>query len=70
MTTSSDHHQPSSPNSGQNRASGEHWYELTATLSPQSKEEFGKWIDGELAYLENDLQRFVTPKSLQNQRRG
>ena len=63
MTTSSDQ-QPLAPQPNENWAGGEHWYELTATLSPQSKQEFGKWIDSELAYLEDDLERFVTPNSL------
>ena len=63
MTTSSDH-QPSTPQPNHKLAVGEHWYELTATLSHESKEEFGKWLDTELAYLEDDLERFVTPNSL------
>ena len=63
MTTSSDH-QSSTPQPNQNWAVGEHWYELTATLSHESKEEFSKWLDTELAYLEDDLERFVTPNSL------
>ena len=63
MTTSSDQ-QPLTPQPRENWASGEHWYELTATLSRESKEAFDKWIDSELAYLEDDLERFVTPNSL------
>ena len=63
MTTSSDH-QPTTPHPSENWASGEHWYELTATLSRKSKQAFDKWIDGELAYLEDDLERFITPNSL------
>ncbi len=59
MTTSSDHRTPSNP-----RPSGEHWYELTATLSPESKEEFGNWLRSQLECLEYELDSFVTQNSL------
>jgi len=59
MTTSSDHRTPPAP-----QPSGEHWYELTATLSAESTEEFGDWLSQELAGLENKLDLYVTPNSL------
>lgn len=64
MTTSSDHQNPSSPQPSENWSGGEHWFELTATLSPESTEEFGEWLRDELAALENELDLFVTPNSL------
>jgi hypothetical protein len=70
MKTSSDHH-PSTPQPRAKWAGGEHWFEMTATLSPQSKAKFGKWIDEELAHLEDEFDRFVTPNSRGiSQRRG
>jgi hypothetical protein len=59
MTTSSDHLTKSTP-----RPSGAHWHELTATLSPESKEKFGDWLSQQLAELESELDSFVTPNSL------
>ena len=59
MTTSSDHRTPSAP-----QPSGEHWYELTATLSPESTEEFGDWLSQELLGLETELDSYMTPRSL------
>lgn len=56
MTTSSDQRTESPPH-------GDHWLELTATLSRQPTEEFGQWIDDELQQLEADLHRYVTPGS-------
>jgi hypothetical protein len=58
MTTSSDHRTPASP-----RPSGEHWYELTATLSRKSTEAFGDWLTDELKDLECMLDAYVTPRS-------
>ncbi len=58
MTTSSDHRTPAP------QPSGEHWYELTATLPEKSTEAFGKWLDQELDSLEQELEGFVTPQSL------
>ncbi|MGI9470237.1 MAG: hypothetical protein ACR2NZ_01810 [Rubripirellula sp.] len=58
MTTSSDHRTPPPP------PSGEHWYELTATLSAESTEAFGSWLEDELQTLEDELESFVTPQSL------
>jgi hypothetical protein len=69
MTTSSDQHQPTAPNPGKTWGGGEHWYEMTATLSTESKEAFGRWMDQELAYLEDDLERFITPNSVSRRRR-
>ena len=50
MTTSSDHRTPAP------QPSGEHWYELTATLPQKSTEAFGKWLDQELDSLEQELE--------------
>lgn len=58
MTTSSDHRTPPP------QPSGEHWYELTATLPEKSTEALGDWLDNELRMLEDELERFVTPQSL------
>ncbi len=65
MTTSSDHRNPSSsPQPSANWAGGEHWFELTATLSPESTEEFGEWLSESLAIMEDELDSFITPNSL------
>lgn len=77
MTTSNDYQDPTSPSpsegpsggefSTQERESfpaGEHWFEMTATLSPQSTARLGRWIETELALLEDELSDFVTPGSL------
>lgn len=58
MTTSSDHRTPP-PTPG-----GDHWFELTATLSDESKEDFGAWLDRELELMVTELQGFETPDSL------
>lgn len=58
MTTSSDKRTPP-PTSG-----GDHWFELTATLSEESKEAFGTWLGRELELLVTDLEGFETPDSL------
>lgn len=58
MTTSSDHRTPATP-----RPSGEHWSELTATLSHESTEAFGDWLCLELRALEDRLEAYVTPRS-------
>ena len=63
MTTSSDHRNPSSPQPRENWG-GEHWFELTATLSPESTQEFGEWLRDELSTLEDELDSFTTPNSL------
>ncbi len=58
MTTSSDHRTPTTP-----KPSGEHWFELTATLSRESTEAFGDWLRDELRLLEDRLEAYVTPNS-------
>ena len=58
MTTSSDHRTPATP-----LLSGEHWFELTATLCRESTEVFGDWLSDELQKLEDGLQAYVTPRS-------
>ena len=58
MTTSSDHrsHSPT--------PDGEHWSELTATLTPESTECLSDWLSEDLAALEDELRIYVTPNSL------
>jgi hypothetical protein len=58
MTTSSDQKTSIAP-----RPSGAHWHELTATLSPESKAAFGRWLSDQLDGLERDLDSYVTPNS-------
>jgi hypothetical protein len=65
MTTSSDHRNPSSSSqTHKNWGGGEHWFELTATLAPESTQEFGEWLSDELSMLEDELDSFTTPNSL------
>lgn len=47
------------------KAMGEHWYDLTATLKRNSREEFGDWLTRELEALELELSHFSTALSLQ-----
>ena len=42
---------------------GEHWFDLTATLSRDSRVEFGDWLSGELTLLELKLFRFSASRS-------
>lgn len=44
---------------------GEHWYDLTATLSRDSREEFGDWLTQELEIIELQLSHFSTALSRQ-----
>ncbi len=60
MTTSSEQSIPSAP-----RPDGRHWSELTATLNEDSVLVLDQWIDEDLRRLEEDLERFVSPNSLQ-----
>ena len=59
MPASSEHHTPSKP-----EPSGEHWSELTATLSGDFTQILGDWLNDELADLEGRLSKYVTPNSL------
>ncbi len=59
MTTSSDHRTPSEMPSH-----GDHWLALTAMLCRKSTGEFGDWLSDELATLEQELDSYVTPRSL------
>lgn len=63
MTTSSDHRTPATP-----LPSGEHWFELTATLCRESTEAFGDWLSDELRELEDQLEAYVTPRSRRKSR--
>ncbi|MAI73031.1 MAG: hypothetical protein CMM01_19290 [Rhodopirellula sp.] len=47
------------------KAKGEHWFDLTATLSRDSREEFGNWLTSELEIIELELSRFSTALSNQ-----
>ena len=58
MTTSSDQKKPTPP------LRGDHWEELTATLTPEMTEEFSIWLGQELETLEAELESYVTPDSL------
>ncbi len=58
MKTSSDHRTPSP------EPHGDHWLELTATLSAESKQVFADWLDKQLEAMLADLEAFVTPDSL------
>ena len=58
MTTSSDHRTPATP-----PPSGEHWFELTATLCRESTDAFGDWLSDNLRALEVQLEAYVTPNS-------
>ncbi|TWU39283.1 hypothetical protein [Novipirellula artificiosorum] len=62
MTTSSEHRAPT-PEEGT-------WHALTATLSPQSTDQFDEWVSEQLQDLEEHLREFVSPRSLQKSLRG
>ncbi|TWU57933.1 hypothetical protein [Rubripirellula reticaptiva] len=59
MTTSSDNKTPSAPG-----PTGDHWNELTATLSPDSKETFAQWLSNDLERLTDELADFSSPRSI------
>ncbi len=59
MTTSSKNSTAPTP-----RPSGEHWNELTATLSAESVESLGKWLSEDLGVLTDTLDRFASPQSV------
>ncbi|QDT01716.1 hypothetical protein K227x_00830 [Rubripirellula lacrimiformis] len=60
MTTSSDHNTtPSKP-----VPSGQHWNELTATLTRESTEAFALWMDEDLDKLTEELKRYASPRSV------
>jgi hypothetical protein len=42
---------------------GEHWSEMTATLSPEATEPLADWIDSDLAEFEARWSQFVTAES-------
>lgn len=47
-------------------ATGEHWYDMTATLSRDARDEFGDWLDEKLEAFEIELWCFSSARSLQN----
>ena len=58
MPTSSEYQAPTP------QPEGDHWSELTATLSEESRQAFGEWLGHELDELVDELESFVTPNSL------
>ena len=68
MTTSNDYHDSKSPNPSPKKQAipycGEHWYELTATLSAEKTAVLADWIDDDLAAFEAKFSQFVTNGSL------
>ena len=65
MTSSSnDPTTKSTASKGQPALSGDHWQELTETLSAESTAPFALWLDQDLALLEEQLDDFVTSGSL------
>lgn len=77
MTTSNDYQDPTQPNGSSNAApkkqeisyAGEHWFEMTATLCPESTALLGDWIEEDLAVFEAEWSHFVSPGSLKNSRK-
>lgn len=65
MTNSSTTPSSTKTKSATAKATGEHWYDLTATLSRDSREEFGAWLNLELEILESELSQFSTELSRQ-----
>ena len=65
MTTSSNNstHEAPKPNA-------EHWNELIAVLPEQNIEQFGDWMDEQLAALDAELEKYVTKVSLRKSLRG
>ncbi len=68
MTFSNDHQDSTVPDPAaakrQTFAAGEHWFEMTASLSAESTAVFADWIDRDLAVLQDELSEFVTNDSL------
>jgi hypothetical protein len=58
MTTSSENQIPV-----KSRPSGDHWFEMTATLSIEETAQFGDWMSASLNELEASLQHFASPQS-------
>lgn len=65
MTTSSNNSTHEVP-----KPSAEHWNELIAVLPEQNIEQFGDWMDEQLAALDADLDKYVTKVSLRKSLRG
>ncbi len=72
MTTSNDYQDPTKPNQSPKKReisyAGEHWFEMTATLCPESTAQLADWIDEDLAAFEAQWSQFVTAGSLKNSR--
>ena len=72
MTTSNDYQDPTQPNTAPKKReisyAGEHWFEMTATLCPESTALLADWIDEDLAAFEAEWSHFVTAGSLKNSR--
>ncbi len=41
----------------------ENWSELSDSITPRMRNDFSRWLEGELEQLETELNRFVTPRS-------
>ena len=52
----SDDHLKRSSNPIRSPTQRKHWYELTATLSPESTEQFGEWLTEELQVLVAEME--------------
>ena len=65
MTNSSTSHSSTKAKDLPVQSTGEHWYDLTATLSRDSREEFGDWLTQELELIELQLSHFSTALSRQ-----
>jgi hypothetical protein len=65
MTTSSNKTPGNTP-----KPSGEHWRELSAVLPELTIEQFGEWMDEQLAGLDKDLAKYITKVSLRKSLRS
>ena len=43
---------------------GDHWLEMTATLSTSRSEDFAAWMDRQLAAAEEALSDYASPRSI------
>ena len=59
MTTSSEQ----TTTNAKPRPSGDHWFEMTATLCRDQTQQLGQWMDESLRSLESSLERYSSPDS-------
>lgn len=62
MTTSPTTRQPTTAKAVE--ITGEHWFELTATLAPDASATFSDWMDDQLRDAEIEFCDFQSPASL------